>query len=490
MGFILAAAGSAIGLGNIWRYPYVAYDNGGGAFVLPYLIAMATAGIPILILEYGLGHRSRRAAPLTFRGIARRWEWLGWWQIAVSFVIMTFYAIVIGWAMSYIWFSVGTQWGSDPEGFFLEEYLNVSDDFWDIGGIQWPVLLAVFITWAIVYTVLRRGVSTGIELLSKILMPTLVVILVVIVLRGITLEGAVDGLNVLLTPDFRALGDPGVWVAAYGQVFFSLSVGFSIMIAYASYLARRSELPNTAFIVGLSNAGFEFLAAIGVFSVVGFLALQQGVGVDEVAEEGVTLAFIVFPAAISELPAFSSLFGVLFFVALVFAGLTSAVSILECGIAGVREKFDLSRTAAVNWMCGLCALVSVAYTTRGGLYYLDTVDHFINNYGLVVTGLLQVVLVALIARQVRPLQAHINVDAYLRVGRWWSVSLTFITPVLLTTVMVFNLYGELTRRYEDYPVSGLVVVGWGVVLATLVVGLTMPLIRRELNEVPETGRKP
>lgn len=478
-GFILAAAGSAIGLGNIWRYPAVAYENGGGAFLIPYFIALLTAGIPILILEYGLGHRARAAAPLTFAGISRRWESLGWWQIAVSFFITTYYLVVLGWALAYIWFSVGTRWGDDPAAFFLEDYLGVSTGFWAIGGIQWKVLLSVLIAWVVVYAILRRGVPKGIELASKVLIPLLVLMMVVIVLRGVTLPGAAAGLDVLLTPDFGALTDAGVWVAAYGQVFFSLSIGFSIMIAYASYLKRRTDLPNSAVVVGLANSGFEFLAALGVFAVLGFFATQQGVAVDEVVQQGVTLAFIAFPQIISELPALSSLFGVLFFGALTIAGLTSAVSILECGIAGIREKFGLSRAAAVNWLCGICALVSVLYTTRGGLYYLDTVDHFLNNYGLVLAGLAEVIFVAWIARQIQPLRAHINQYAYLRVGNWWVVALTVITPILLGVVTVFNLYEEFRTRYEDYPLSGLLVVGWGVVLLALLVAFVMPYVRRE-----------
>ncbi|MDQ3387478.1 MAG: sodium-dependent transporter, partial [Actinomycetota bacterium] len=365
LGFILAAIGSAIGLGNIWRYPYIAYENGGGAFLLPYFIALVTAGIPVLILEYALGHRSRSAAPFAFRAMSRRWEWLGWWQIGGSFVIMTYYIVIIGWVLSYCYYSVGTQWGSDPDAFFNENYLGLTESFWMVGGMQWKVVLTTAIVWAVTYWLLRRGVSKGIELAARILIPTLVIMIGVIVIRGLTLPGAVDGLNVLLTPDFGELLNPNVWVAAYGQVFFSIGVAFSIMITYSSYLPRRTDLSNSAFIVALSNTGFEFFAALGVFSVLGFLAAQQNASIDEVVTQGVGLAFVAFPQIINELPALNSLFGLLFFGALLFAGLTSAVSILEAGIAGVKEKFNLSRTAAVNWMCGLCALASILYATKG-----------------------------------------------------------------------------------------------------------------------------
>jgi len=145
LGFILAAIGSAIGLGNIWRYPYVAYENGGGAFLVPYFIALLTAGIPVLILEYSLGHKYRSAAPFSYRSLSQRWEWLGWWQIGVSFFIITYYMVIIGWVLSYCYYSFGTQWGSDPDAFFNGSYLGLTDSFWQIGGIQWKVLLATAI---------------------------------------------------------------------------------------------------------------------------------------------------------------------------------------------------------------------------------------------------------------------------------------------------------------------------------------------------------
>ncbi|MBA2442722.1 MAG: sodium-dependent transporter [Rubrobacter sp.] len=476
-GFILAAIGSAIGLGNIWRYPYIAYENGGGAFLLPYLIAVVTAGIPVLILEYSLGNRWRSAAPFSYRALSRRWEWLGWWQIAVSFMITTYYMVIIGWVLSYTYFSIGTQWGSDPDGFFNNEYLGLSEGFWDIGGIQWGVLLTLLIAWGINYWLLRRGVSRGIEVAAKILIPTLAVMILIVTIRGLTLPGAVEGLNTLLTPDFAELLNPAVWVAAYGQVFFSIGVAFSIMIAYASYLSRRSDLANSAFIVALSNTGFEFMAALGIFSVLGFLAVQQSVSVDEVATEGIGLAFVAFPQIINELPALNSLFGVLFFGALFFAGLTSSLSILECCISGVKDKFNLSRAGAVNWVCGPAFVVSLLYVTNGGLFYLDVIDHFMNNYGLVLSALFQVVLVAWVVRRLRDQQAYVNERSYIRAGTWWIVSLAVITPVLLIVVTAFNLYEELTVAYGDYPVSGLLVFGWGVTIAVIVAAFVMQRVR-------------
>jgi len=484
LGFILAAMGSAIGLGNIWRYPYVVYENGGGAFLIPYFVALATAGLPILILEYSLGHKYRHGAPATFHLISEKWEWLGWWMAAISFMIATYYIVILGWCLSYIWYSFGEDWGDDTGAFFIAEYLGTSEGadpagFWDIGSPRLKVLLAVAIAWAIVYFLMWRGVSKGIEMASRILMPTLIVLLIIIVIRAVTLDGAADGLNVLFTPDFGALTDFSVWSAAYGQVFFSLSVAFSIMIAYSSYLPRKTDLSNSGLIVGLSNAGFEFMAAIGVFAALGFLALTLDTEVTEVAGTGgVGLAFIVFPQIISSLPALQSVFGVIFFVSLFFAGITSMVSILECVVAAVREKFDLGRTAAVNWICGVAALISILYVTEGGLFYLDTVDHFVNAYGLVVAGLAEVLLVAWIARNLNEQREHLNDISYIKMGPWWTASMKFITPILLTLVVINSLIDEFDDNYSGYPTSGLLFVGAGAVLLTGLLALSLSLNSR------------
>ena len=462
----------------------MAYENGGGAFLVPYFIALFTAGIPILILEWSLGNKYRGAGPRSYWNLSRRWEWVGWWQVAGSFVISTYYMVILGWVLAYTYFSFGTQWGSDTEGFFTGNFLGVSDSFWSVGGFQFKVLLPVLIMWAVVYWLLVRGINRGIELASRILIPALVLMILVVVIRGVTLPGAGEGLNVLLTPDFASLGKPSVWIAAYGQVFFSLSIAFSIMITYASYLPRNSDLSNSGFIMALSNSGFEFLAALGVFGVLGYLAVQQNVPVTEVATDGVGLAFIAFPQIINELPGFKSLFGFLFFGALLFAGITSAVSILEACIAAVKEKFGLTRSVAVNAVCGLAFLVSMLYVTKGGLYYLDTVDHFINNYGLALSGLVEVVLVAWIVRQVGSLQQFINEDSYIPVGRWWTVSLTVLTPAALGLVIAFSIYNELTEAYSGYPISGLVLVGGGAALGVLVIGFVFQAIKwRERRDV-------
>ncbi|SMO83793.1 sodium-dependent transporter [Melghirimyces algeriensis] len=472
-GFILAAVGSAIGLGNIWRYPYTVYEHGGGAFLIPYFVALLTAGIPLLLLEYAMGHKNRGSAPLAYHKLSKKWEWLGWWQAVVAFLISSYYVIILAWAMSYTWYSVGTQWGQDTEKFFLDQYLGVAqtNGFWDFGGLQLSVVIPLVIIWAFIYFVMRQQAHKGIERLTRIVMPVLLVLMVIITLRGVTLEGATTGLNALLTPDFGALMDPNVWVAAYGQVFFSLSVGFATMITYASYLKKTDDLANSGLICALANSGFEFMAALGVFGALGFLAVQSGVDVQEVVGGGIGLAFIVFPKIISQLPWLNSLFGVIFFGTLVIAGLTSIVSLVEPVVSAVRDKLGLARTTAVNWICGISFLISILYATKGGINYLDLVDHFVNTYGLLFGTILMTLVTAWFTRKVGDLQNHINEVSDVHIGNWWIFCVKYMTPVMLIIITGVHIWEEWLAPYGGFPQSAIWGMGWGALLAALITGI-------------------
>ncbi|CAA9337686.1 MAG: Sodium-dependent transporter, partial [uncultured Friedmanniella sp.] len=252
--FILAAIGSAVGLGNIWRFPYVAYENGGGAFVVPYLVALLTAGIPFLLLDYAIGHRHRGSAPLSFARLRRGTEGLGWWQVGICFLIAIYYAAVIAWALRYTFFSLDEAWGDDPEGFFFGEFLQAGDI--EVTADVVPgVLVPLLIVWLAVLAIMALGVQRGIGATSLIFITVLVLAFIALVVRALFLPGAGEGLDALFTPDWSALTSASVWAAAFGQIFFSLSIGFGIMITYASYVRRREDMVGSGLVVGFSNSG-------------------------------------------------------------------------------------------------------------------------------------------------------------------------------------------------------------------------------------------
>lgn len=493
-GFVLAAVGSAIGLGNIWRFPAVAYENGGGAFFIPYLFALLTAGIPILVMEFTMGHKYRGSAPLTFRRMNKYTEGIGWWAILVAFVISTYYSVIIAWAISYSYFSFNLAWGDDTVGFLVGDYLQVVDPG-EIGGLVPGVVIPLIIVWVLVLGILSRGVKRGIEIANRIMIPALVIVFSIIVIRAVTLPGAITGLNAFFQPDFGEIFNPSVWVAAYGQIFFSLSIAFAIMITYSSYLPKKSDITNNAFITGFSNSAFELLAGIGVFAVLGFMATQQGVGVDEVVAGGVGLAFMVFPSIINEFPAFREFFGLLFFLSLVLAGLTSLISIIETYVAGVSEKFNISRTKSVLFGGGLAAILSFLFATRGGLNLLDSVDYFINQFGVAALGLVEVILIAWVLRKLGTFKAHADEISDIKLGSWWTISLAVITPVVLG-YMMFELLrlnitkgfvgeGNTTGNYEGYSDAFIMWSGWSVAIGALVIGIILALVKWKSSSAEE-----
>ncbi|MFC7359597.1 sodium-dependent transporter [Nocardioides astragali] len=467
--FILAAIGSAVGLGNIWRFPYVAYENGGGAFMIPYLVALLTAGLPFLLLDYGLGHRYRGSAPLAFRRAAPASEGLGWWQVGICFVIAVYYAAVIAWAARYAFFSLDKAWGDDPEAFLFGSYLQAGDpgiglDF--VSGVTVPLVLV----WVAVLAIMALGVQKGIGASSVVFIPVLFVAFIALVGVSLTLDGAAVGLDALFTPDWGALTETSVWIAAFGQIFFSLSVGFGIMITYASYVGRRSDMTGSGLVVGFANSGFELLAGIGVFAALGFMATAAGTGVDEVATDGLGLAFIAFPAIINEAP-FGALIGVLFFGSLVIAGVTSLVSVIEVVISAVRDKFEMTRVGASMAVGIPAAVISITLLgTTTGVFVLDIVDHFINRFGILVVAVASMLAMSWVFKKTGLLREHLNRDGSIHLGRWWQWLVGIVAPAALTFILVNEFIDNIREPYEDYPTWMLNTLGWGLAVAVLVLG--------------------
>lgn len=481
VGFILSAIGSAVGLGNIWRFPGVAYENGGGAFLIPYLIALLTAGIPILFLDYAIGHRFRGAAPTAFRrlgGRSGRWmESLGWFQVTIAFVIGLYYTVVIAWSLSFFVFSFDLRWGDDPAAFLTGEYLQTGDPGFSLEFVP-GVLIPLAIVWVLAIGVLAAGVAKGLQRVNVIALPVLVIAFLILVVRALFLDGAADGLGALFTPDWAALADPNVWIAAYSQIFFSLSIAFGIMITYASYRKRRSNLTTPGLVVAFSNSSFEILAGIGVFATLGFFAFSQGVTIDELEGlTGVGLSFVTFPAIVSQMPG-GPLFGCLFFGSLTLAGFTSLVSVLQVVSAAVQEKFGLSTRRAALTVGIVSAILSMLiFSTTTGLLALDVVDQWANNIGIVASAILTTVLVLWVARKGPELRYHLDALSTFRVGRVWIILVSVLAPVVLGYMLVSRIVVLVTEGYGALPPWYLLVFGWGTVLVLVVGAVVLSVVR-------------
>ncbi len=491
IGFVLACIGSAVGLGNIWRFSYMTYENGGGAFLIPYFVALLTAGIPIMLLEFGVGHKFNSTSVGAFAKINKKWEALGWWPQLASFGLMSYYMVILAWALSYVGYAFTGAWGGDPNAFFFGNYLQLSSGFWDLQGFSMPVIISFVLIWIINYVITVQGVSAGIEKACKIFMPLLFALSIIIVIRGVTLPGAWEGINWYLAPNFTKIANAQVWVAAYGQIFFTLSVAFGVMIAYASYLPRKSDIVNNAFITCLANCGYSFFMGFGTFGIIGYMAKTQGVAFQDVITQSIGLAFVAYPKAIDLLPAANTLFGIMFFTALIFAGLSSSVSLIEALASGLIEKFDMPRKKAINTIAAVGFLIGLMYTTKAGLYIFDTVDQYVAKYIIIMVGLYECILIGWIYGSDK-IRNYVNPLSDFAIGKWWDVCIKYITPVILGVSFVQLVYGDLVRPYGGYPWSGIIVFGWGSIAAVIIVGIVLAskpwksdVLSRPVEEVQE-----
>lgn len=475
--FVLAAIGSAIGLGNVWRFPYICYTNGGGAFIIPYLVALLTAGIPLMILEMGLGHRFSASAPLAMKGTGKNKEWIGWLACGVGFTIVAYYAVIMGWCVNYFGYSFNLAWGQNTEAFFYNDFLQRSQNMKEAFSLNVPILVGLVIAWVLIVLCIWKGArSVGKVVYLTVPLPWLC--LVIFVIKGLSLPGAEEGIAYYLTPNFEMLRDPKVWLHAYGQIFFSLSVGFGVMMAYASFLPKRADIVNNAFIVSLANNGTAFLGGFAVFSTLGYYANQMGVPVENVVDSGFGLAFITYPSIINHLGRIAPVMGAIFFIMLITLAIDSAFSLVEGVAAAFMDKWK-SKRLRVNFGVGLIALLlGVTLTTRSGYYWIDVVDYFMNNFGLVLVCLLECIAIGYFYGT-RRLREYVNSESEVRIGIWWDVMIMFVTPAALIYSLVVEIKGRVAEPYGAPIVARWAefVGGWAVIALLVIISLAITRAR-------------
>ncbi len=468
IGFLLAAVGSAVGLGNIWRFSYMAYEHGGGAFLIPYLVALITCGIPLLALEFALGHERTGSAPLAFAKVHKKAEFFGWWPVTfVMFGIVLYYAVIIAWCLNYCIYSVSLSWGQDPNHFFFSNFLSISKSPLAFGSIRTPIVISTAVIWFLNWIIVYRGIGHGIELANKIFMPLLFLLTLFLVLWALTLKGATDGVLAYLKPDFEKIKGINVWIDAYSQIFFSLSLGFGIMIAYASYLPKKADIGKNAVLTSIMDSMFAIVAGLGVFAVLGFMANAKGLPISKIVSESIGLAFVVYPKALSIMPG-GNFFGVIFFLSLVVAGISSSISIIEAFTAALIDKFNLNRKFVVTAICISGFLGSIIFTTNAGLLWLDIVDHFITHYGLVTIGIVECILGAWVF-DIKRLRHHINSISSIKMPKAWDNLIKFFVPGILIINLIGDVIAEFKGAYGGYSWFALAMIGmnWMILTAIL-----------------------
>lgn len=442
LGVIAAAAGSAVGLGNIWRFPYVTGENGGGAFLLVYVLFILVIGVPVMLSELALGRRSQRNALGAFKKLAPGtwWHIIGMMGIAAAFFILAFYTTVSGWTLEYLFLSIGNSF----EGQSKEE-LNVTfEEFRNNGYLPllWQLMFMLF-TALIVY----KGIKNGIEKYTKLLMPALLLIIIVLGIRAVTLPGSGAGLTFLFQPDFSKI-NADVVLQALGQAFFSLSIGMGALITYGSYIKSNEDLGKTAFSVTLTDTLVAVLAGVAIFPAVFAFGIEP--------QSGPSLVFITLPMIFQEMTG-GYFFALIFFVLLVIAALTSTISVLEVVVAYVSEELNMSRRKATILSAGSISVLGILCTLSqgpmpeihiGNRNLFDILEFASANIMLPLGGLLIVLFAGWYMKR-EDLYDEISNKKTLKIHLIWAYYfiIRFLAPVAIALVFLnglgfFGMFGE------------------------------------------------
>jgi len=434
LAFILAVTGSAVGLGNIWRFPYIVGENGGGAFVLVYLVCVFAIGLPIMMAEILIGRRGRRNPVKAMsllaeeEGSTRHWGLVGAMGVLAGFIILSFYSVIAGWSVAYVFESAAGRF--------------VGADVARIGGLfegllaNWP-RVALWHTLFMIMTVVvvARGVEKGLERAVRVLVPALVGILVLLLFYAITSGGFAEGVRFLFEADFSRLTGTSVLVAL-GQAFFTLSLGMGAIMAYGAYLPEDTSIGGTAFTVVLADTGIAMLAGLVIFPIVFANGLDTA--------QGPGLVFVTLPLAFGGMPG-GLIFGTLFFLLLTFAAWTSAIGLIEPAVAWMVERLEITRALAaiivglVIWALGFGSVLSfnvLADVRFGAGTFFDNADYVTSNLMLPLGGLLITLFAAyVVSRKVSAEELALPPALYTA----WRVLARYIVPVAVVAVLLYAL---------------------------------------------------
>ena len=438
LAFLLSMIGAAVGLGNIWRYSYVVYTNGGGTFFIPYLVAIFLMGIPFLILEYGMGYRHKDSYSNIVKSIHPKLEYMSWALILIIYFVVIYYLVIVAWDVVYLGSSIGFNWGSDAALYFTN-VVGGSSNLSNITSFLIPTTISVVLVWLSVWYISHKDLNEGIGKASKILIPLLFLLMAFIIIYALTLPGAWIGIAALLNPDWSMLWNINIWLAAFSQIIFSLSMGESISLTYASYLPEGSKLTDNVLLVVFANCAFEVCTAFGIFSILGYMSYTSGTPMVELVSEGTGLVFVVFPRIFNVMGPIGHVIAPLLFLAILFAGITSAVAVFEPMINSTRVKMNWTRRKTVTVLSIIGCAFSLFFTTGISSYLVGIVDGFITEFCILLLIVLQSIIFTWFY-DIEGLIPVLNENNNVKVGKLWVVVLKYILPVFLIIMWISGVY--------------------------------------------------
>lgn len=520
--FILALIGFSVGLGNIWRFPYLCFKNGGGCFLIPYLICLVLAGVPILILEVSLGQFQGQGG-ITAWKIVPLFQGIGYASVVIVQFLNIYYIVILGWALFYMfasftsklpWSHCNNPWNtpqcvdltgagpsssgngqngsgmgvlndtlngtlspllekvSSSQEYLERRVLRISGGLDEPGTVNWDLALCLLLGWIICYLCVWKGVkSTGRVVYFTATFPY--VLLTIIMVRAVTLPGAAEGIKFYLNPNFTRLADGQVWLDAGTQVFFSYSIGLGTLIALGSYNKFKTNCYRDCIIFACVNSGTSLYGGFVIFSVLGFMALKQGVPVEKVAESGPGLAFVAYPAAVAEMPV-APLWSILFFFMVILLGLDSEFVGVEGFVTAIVDLFPqhLRRGHRKEIFIGLCSifwfLLGLSMVTEGGMYVFQLFDFYsASGSALLWVSLFQSIAIGWIYGGERFYDNMASMIGF-RINPWIRICWKYLTPLFCVAIFIFSLvtYKPLTYNEYSYPVWGQLI-GWVLSLSSI-----------------------
>ncbi|XP_069807023.1 sodium- and chloride-dependent betaine transporter-like [Dendropsophus ebraccatus] len=501
--FILSVVGGIVGLGNIWRFPYLCYKNGGGAFLIPYVIFIITCGVPIFLLEITLGQYTTEGPVTAWIKICPLFSGIGYGTMVMSFLVNIYYIIILAWSFFYLfnsfasslpWASCNHTWNTEnciefvhkeenwsrtinhtsPEVEFWERRtLGLTDGIHDLGSIRWELALCLLLAWIICYFCIWKGVkSTGKVVYFTSTFPY--VMLIILLVRGVTLPGAYDGIMFYLHPDTSRLKDPQVWIDAGTQIFYSYAITMGFTIGIGSYNPYKYNCYRDCIALCLLDSLTSFLGGFAIFSVLGFMAKEQGVAISDVAESGPGLAFIVYPKAVTMMPV-SQLWSCLFFFMLILLGLDSQFIYVEALCLSIIDLYPTvlrrgyRREMLILIISIVCFLIGLLVVTQGGMYIFQLFDYYASSgFCLLFIGISECVCIGWVYGANR---FYDNIQDMIGYRPWPLMKICWVslTPAVCVATFLFSLIKYIPLKYNKdyvYPPWGYAI-GWLMAVASM-----------------------
>ncbi|XP_033106887.1 sodium- and chloride-dependent glycine transporter 1-like isoform X2 [Anneissia japonica] len=508
--FLLACIGYAVGLGNIWRFPYLCYRNGGGAFLIPYFLMMLAVGMPLFFMELAFGQYAREG-PITIWKAAPLFKGIGYAMVCISGIVTVYYNLVLAWAVFFFfksftkelpWKGCNNIWNTDScgysngtnityensnnetftvsanestipaEEYWRNEVLQLTEGIEDMGSMRWQLAACLFLAWVIVYACIFKGVkSSGKVVYFTATFPY--VVLTILLIRGLTLEGAMDGIYFYLNPKWETLKDAKVWNDAATQIFYSLGPAWGGILTFASFNKFHNNCYRDALVVPLINCFTSFYAGFVVFSTLGFMSAKTGIPIQNVSTTGPDLVFITYPEAIAQMPV-APLWSFLFFFMLFLVGLDTQFGMSETFICGIVDEFPKylrpHKSLFALAVCVVCFFLGLPLCMQGGIYVFELINWYCCWLSLMLVGMFECLVIGWVYGADRLLANTREMIGFMpRIWRLYQVAWRFVTPSIILAITIFSMNQYVPVYYDKYVYPGWAeAIGWMLTFVSLI----------------------